>query len=82
MSTTRNTLADVIRANNLACPESPAIVGEGRSTTYGELSTRSDSIASGLVAAGLSAGDRVAYLARNATEYWELVLSPQPRPVS
>ncbi|WP_456695955.1 long-chain-fatty-acid--CoA ligase [Aeromicrobium sp. P5_D10] len=66
------TLADVIRANNAACPDSPAIVGEGRSVTYGELSSRSDSIASGLVAAGLSAGDRVAYLARNATEYWEL----------
>lgn len=68
----RTTLADVIRANNLSCPDSPAIVGEGRTITYRELSDRSDAVASGLVAHGLVAGDRVAYLARNATEYWEL----------
>ena len=72
MSINRQTLAEVIRANGRQFPDSPAIVGEGRSTTYGELSSRSDAVASGLVAAGLEIGDRVAYLARNATEYWEL----------
>lgn len=66
------TLADVIRINAKEFHDSPAIVGEGRSTTYGELGARSDAVASGLVAAGLGIGDRVAYLARNATEYWEL----------
>jgi long-chain acyl-CoA synthetase len=69
---TRTTLADVIRTNGADFADVPAIVGEGRSTTYGELSSRSDAVASGLVAAGLGVGDRVAYLARNATEYWEL----------
>ena len=65
-------LADVIRTNAKQFAESPAIVGEGRPVTYAELGERSDRIASGLVAAGLQVGDRVAYLARNATEYWEL----------
>jgi long-chain acyl-CoA synthetase len=72
MSIDRQTLAEVIRANQEAFSESPAIVGEGRTVTHGELSARSDAMASGLVAAGLAVGDRVAYLARNATEYWEL----------
>ncbi|EFQ84799.1 long-chain-fatty-acid--CoA ligase [Aeromicrobium marinum DSM 15272] len=67
-----HTLADVIRASAAAHPDSAAIVGEGRSVTYAELSDRSSAIAGGLVAWGLQPGDRVAYLARNATEYWEL----------
>ncbi|GAA3523036.1 fatty acid--CoA ligase [Aeromicrobium panaciterrae] len=70
--TTWTTLAEVIRANGTSYPDSHAIVGEGRTITYGELSSRSDAVAAGLVAHGLAVGDRVAYLARNATEYWEL----------
>ena len=66
------TVADMIRRNARARPDAPAVVGEGRNVTYGELDRRSDRIASGLVAWGLQPGDRVAYLARNATEYWEL----------
>lgn len=72
MSIKLDTLAEVTRQNSQARPDEPAVVGEGRSTTHGELGTRSDAVASGLVAAGLQIGDRVAYLARNATEYWEL----------
>ena len=72
MTTQARTVADMIRRNAAAIPASPAVVGEGRNVTYGELGERSDRIASGLVAAGLRTGDRVAYLARNATEYWEL----------
>jgi len=66
------TVADLLRASSKSHPDSPAIVGEGRSVTYGELATRTDQLASGLVSWGLGAGDRVAYLARNATEFWEL----------
>lgn len=68
----RRTIADVIRRSSKAHPDVQAIVGEGRSVTYAELGSRSDAVASGLVSQGLVAGDRVAYLARNATEYWEL----------
>jgi long-chain acyl-CoA synthetase len=72
MSRQVRTVADMIRRNAAEIPASPAVVGEGRNVTYGELGERSDRIASGLVSAGLRTGDRVAYLARNATEYWEL----------
>jgi long-chain acyl-CoA synthetase len=64
----QRTVADMIRRNAAAIPGSPAVVGEGRNVSYGELGERSDRIASGLVSAGLRTGDRVAYLARNATE--------------
>lgn len=66
------TVADLIRRSSTGHPDAPAIVGEGREVTYRELSDRSDAIGSGLVALGLGEGDRVAYLARNATEFWEL----------
>lgn len=72
MSEQRASIADMIRRTAAAHPDDPAIVGEGRSVTFGELDTRSSQVAAGLVALGLDEGDRVAYLARNATEYWEL----------
>jgi long-chain acyl-CoA synthetase len=68
MSQPARTVADMIRRNAAAFPDAPAVVGEGRNVTYGELGARSDRVAAGLVAAGLRTGDRVAYLARNATE--------------
>ncbi len=68
----QTTVADLLRSSASRFGDRPAIVGEGRSVTYGELSQRTDRIASGLVAAGYGVGDRVAYLARNATEFWEL----------
>jgi long-chain acyl-CoA synthetase len=72
MSQPAPSVADMVRRNAAAFPGTPAIVGEGRNVTYGELGERWDRVAAGLVAAGLRTGDRVAYLARNATEYWEL----------
>jgi long-chain acyl-CoA synthetase len=66
------TVADMIRRNAKARPDAPAVVGEGRNISYGELDRRSSMIASGLLSWGLQPGERVAYLARNATEYWEL----------
>lgn len=66
------TIADLLRASRRGHPDSPAIVGEGRSVTHDELASRSDQLASGLVEWGFGRGDRVAYLARNATEFWEM----------
>jgi len=66
------TVADVIRSSSKAHPDAPAVVGQGRPCTYGDLDRRSDAFASGLLSAGLQPGERVAYLARNATEYWDL----------
>jgi long-chain acyl-CoA synthetase len=70
--TAPTTIADISRSTSTEHPDSPAVVGEGRPVTHGELGRRSDAFASGLVSLGLEPGDRVAYLARNATEYWEL----------
>ncbi|MFI5952638.1 long-chain-fatty-acid--CoA ligase [Cryptosporangium sp. NPDC051539] len=79
MSTAISPVADAVaRASSLADlirntpPDAPAVVGDGRNVTHGALDRRSSALAAGLVAAGLQPGDRVAYLARNATEYWEL----------
>ncbi len=66
------TVADLLRRSAEQHPDSAAIVGEGRSATYADLAQRSDRVAAGLVAAELQEGDRVAYLARNGTEFWEL----------
>ncbi|GAA0233364.1 long-chain-fatty-acid--CoA ligase [Cryptosporangium japonicum] len=65
-------LADLLRTTARSTPDAPAVVGDGRNVTHGELDRRSNALASGLIDAGLAPGDRVAYLARNATEYWEL----------
>jgi long-chain acyl-CoA synthetase len=65
-------IAAMIRRNAERFPDSDAIVGDGRSATFSDLDERSSRVAAGLVAAGVGVGDRVAYLARNATEYWEL----------
>jgi len=70
-------LAGLIRASVAAYPDNIAIAGDGRSVTYTELGERSDRVGSGLVALGLQPGDRVAYLGRNATEYWELFFGAQ-----
>jgi len=67
-----HTVADLLRASSRSHRDSSAIVGEGRTVTYGEIDTRTNQVASGLLAHGLERGDRVAYLARNGTEFWEL----------
>ncbi|GAA1748065.1 long-chain-fatty-acid--CoA ligase [Aeromicrobium alkaliterrae] len=67
-----SSLADLLRTTATATPDAPVVVGDGRGRTHGELHARSSRIAAGLVSAGLAPGDRVAMLARNATEYWEL----------
>ena len=70
-------LAGLLRAPVAAHPEGLAITGEGRAVTYAQLGERSDRVGTGLVALGLRTGDRVAYLGRNATEYWELFFGAQ-----
>jgi len=59
----------LLRAPAMKCPDKTAITGDGRTVTYGELWARSDR-----VAAALHPGDRVGFLDRNCTEFWELFL--------
>lgn len=53
-------------------PDHPALRWETGQLTYGELEARADQVAQGLLAAGVRAGDRVAYLDRNGPEQVEL----------
>ena len=66
-----NSIADILRSQAQRRPSSTAISGEGRSITYGELDARSSQLANALVERGVARGDRVAYIDRNATEFWE-----------
>ena len=50
-------------------PEAPAIVGDGQRLSYGELAERVASLAGGLKALGLDAGDVVAVQMPNRAEY-------------
>lgn len=66
------TIADIIRTQATEHPHRAALVGDGRAATYQELDQRSNRVAAALVASGLGPGARLAYLARNATEFWEV----------
>jgi long-chain acyl-CoA synthetase len=66
-----DSIAEILRSQALQRPSSTAISGEGRSITYGDLDARSSQLANALRGLGVSKGDRVAYIDRNATEFWE-----------
>ncbi|TDD63259.1 p-hydroxycinnamoyl-CoA synthetase [Kribbella antibiotica] len=59
----------------LMSPNSTALLFEDESTTYAELSARISSLAAHLVAAGLSKGDRVAYLGPNHPAFVETLFA-------
>lgn len=54
-------------------PQAPAILCEGRTLTYGQLHRESNRIAHALHAAGLTPGDRVAYLGKESEHYYEVL---------
>jgi long-chain acyl-CoA synthetase len=66
-----DSIAEILRTQAQRRSSSIAISGEGRSITYGELDARSNQLANALRGLGVTKGDRVAYIDRNATEFWE-----------
>ncbi|NNN01608.1 MAG: long-chain-fatty-acid--CoA ligase [Acidimicrobiaceae bacterium] len=66
-----DSIAQIVRTQALRRPTRIAISGEGRSITYAELDARSSQLANALRRLGVNRGDRVAYIDRNATEFWE-----------
>ncbi|WP_327186858.1 long-chain-fatty-acid--CoA ligase [Streptomyces sp. NBC_01334] len=54
-------------------PTTPAILCEGRTLTYGQLHRESNRVAHALRAAGLTPGDRVAYLGKESEHYYEIL---------
>ncbi len=68
-------VGDVIRRHAAARPEVVALRHAERELTYGELDERSNRLAQALLASGVSAGTRVAYLDRSSPEVVELLFA-------
>lgn len=59
-------------ADNRAAKEAVRDLGTGRSFTYGDLDRRIDAMAAYLASIGVGRGDRVAVLAQNGVEYFDV----------
>jgi long-chain acyl-CoA synthetase len=66
-----STVADIVRTHGAGRSDRPAIVYGDRTLTYGDLEERSNRFANGLLAEGLGAQDRLAFLDKNAPEYFD-----------
>jgi acyl-CoA synthetase (AMP-forming)/AMP-acid ligase II len=67
-------VAQLLRDAAAAHPDAVAIDGDGRRVTFAELDQVSNRVANALIAAGIGPGDRVGFVDRNGTEYWETFL--------
>jgi long-chain acyl-CoA synthetase len=68
------TLGDVPRHHARTRGDRIALSFEGRLTTYAELDRRSNQAANALTAAGVRAGQCVAYVGKNSDQYFEMLL--------
>jgi long-chain acyl-CoA synthetase len=68
-------VADVIRRHAAKRPEAVALRQGERELTYGDLDERSNRLAQALLARGVGAGTRVAYLDRSSPEVIELLFA-------
>ncbi len=66
------TLAELIRVHGTGRPDAPAMHFKDQVHTYGEWHETSSRVAQGLLAAGVQPQERVAFLAHNTPEYFEL----------
>ncbi len=66
------TIADVVRVHGAERPDAPALFLEDRTVTFGELDRRSSQVAQALRAAGVAAGDRVAFIDRNSLGWFDV----------
>jgi long-chain acyl-CoA synthetase len=67
------TLDQVLRVHNEGRPDKIAMRADDRTWTYAELYSDSCRVAQGLLAEGISPGERVAFLDRNVPEYFSLL---------
>lgn len=66
-------LADIPRYQASIRSSETALWFEGTETNFGELETRSNRVANGLLASGIKPGDRIAYLGKNLDVYYEIL---------
>ena len=67
-------VAELLRCRRGRRTDAVAIDGDGRRVTFAELDQVSNRVAQALIAAGVRPGDRVGFVDRNSTEYWETFL--------
>jgi long-chain acyl-CoA synthetase len=67
------TVAQVVRIHGRERPDAPAVLFDGMEITYGALDRRSNHVANALLAEGVHAQDRVAFLDKNTPEYFEVL---------
>lgn len=68
-----NVIADLARVQARKRPNNVALWFEEKTTTFAELDTLSNQVANGLIAAGATPGDRIAYLGKNSDTYYEIL---------
>ena len=66
-------VADIPRVQSNIRPKEVAFWFKGEETTFAQLNTRSNQVANGLLALGVSADQRVGYLAKNTAAYYEML---------
>jgi long-chain acyl-CoA synthetase len=66
-------LADIVRIHGEERPDVPALVHDGRTTTYGALDLAASRVANGLIAAGVRSQARVAHLDKSTDVFFELL---------
>lgn len=69
------TLVDTARFHAEHQPDTPAVICGDTTLTYAALHSESDRTAQALRAAGLTAGDRVAYLGKESERYYEVLFA-------
>ena len=65
------TLLAPLRAHAAAQPGKPALIFEGNVASFADLDRRSSQVANALAVSGILPGERVAYLGRNTTMFFE-----------
>jgi len=67
-------IGDISRVHAAERPDRLALICDDRSWTYAELDRESNQVANALLAAGVGAHDRVAFLDKNAPEYFGFLI--------
>ncbi|MEL7108589.1 MAG: long-chain-fatty-acid--CoA ligase [Pseudomonadota bacterium] len=66
-------VADIARVQSELRPNEVAFWFEGEETTFAELNSRANQVANGLLQLGVTADQRVGYLAKNTAVYYEML---------
>ncbi|WP_210321154.1 class I adenylate-forming enzyme family protein [Aquibium microcysteis] len=69
-----DTFASTLRRHARDRADAPALTFAGRTQTFADLDAASSRVANLLIANGIGAGDRVAVLAKNCAEYFEVLI--------